>query len=258
MPGYAASFAALARTLPKPIGLAVSPLGVGSTIVLGDDTPQHAWSTMKVGVLSALLLSQGSLTASQTTLATEAITQSDNAAINALFADLEARTGGLIPASLAIQDLLRRAGDDTTHVNTINPRGGFSTFGHTLWSPSESSTFYRSLTLGCLLSKAQTNYVIGLMEQIVPNESWGLGSGGFEPPLHTAFKGGWGPEPFGYLVRQSGIVVSINGSEASGAAVSMIADAPDFNIGTQVLTSIARWLHSHLNLVTRPTLSCGN
>jgi hypothetical protein len=213
---------------------------------------------MKVGVLSALLLSQRDLTASQTTLATEAITQSDNAAINALFADLEARTGGLAPASLAIQDLLRRAGDDTTHVNTIDPGGGFSTFGHTLWSPSESAKFYRALTLGCLLSKAQTNYVIGLMEQIVPSESWGLGSGGFEPPVHTAFKGGWGPEPFGYLVRQSGIVVSISGSEASGAAVSMISDAPDFNTGTEVLTSIALWLHSHLNLVVRPTLSCGN
>jgi hypothetical protein len=225
--------------------------------VLGDDAPQDAWSTMKVGVLSALLHDEGSLSAAQQALAMEAITQSDNAAINTLFADLEAKTGGLDPASLAIQDLLRRAGDDATQVNTVDPGNGFSTFGHTLWSPSESVRFYRSLALGCLLSPAQTRDVIGLMEHIEPSESWGLGSGGFEPPLHTAFKGGWGPESFGYLVRQSGIVVSISGSQASGAAVSMVSDAPAFSTGTGVLTSVALWLHRYLNLVARPALACG-
>jgi hypothetical protein len=256
-PGYAASFDALARTLSGPVGLAVAPLGAGSTIVLGDDAAQDAWSTMKVGVLSALLRREGTLTASQQILATEAITQSDNVAVNELFAELEAQTGGLDQASLAIQALLRQSGDDTTQVNTVEPGEGFSTFGHTLWSPSESVKFYRALFLGCLLPRATTNYVLNLMEHVIPSESWGLGSAGFVPPLRTAFKGGWGPESYGYLVRQSGIVAYINGSGSSGAVVSMFSDAPDFNTGTEVLTAIAQWLRQNLNLVVRPGLACG-
>jgi hypothetical protein len=50
--------------------------------------------------------------------ATLALTQSDNAAIEALFGDLEEVDGGLAPASAAVQQLLRSAGDETTIINT--------------------------------------------------------------------------------------------------------------------------------------------
>jgi hypothetical protein len=251
--GYRSAFAALAEQHPH-IGLAVTPIGVGQTITLGDDSGQHAWSTMKVGVLAALIHVQGSLSADQRQLASEAITQSDNAAVNALFADLEARTGGLGPASLVIQSLLRRSGDETTTVNTVEPAGGFSTFGQTLWKPSEAVKFYRALVLNCLqIPSTYTNYILGLMGQVIPSESWGLGSAGFQPQIRVFFKGGWGPEPYGYLVRQSGIVVA----GATGAVVSMTVDAPDFDTGTVVMTDIARWVREYLNLAPQQRATCG-
>jgi hypothetical protein len=81
------------------------------------------------------------------------------------------------------------------------PPGAATTFGQTEWSPGEAVKFFRALAVGCLLSSSQTGYVLGLMQNIEPSESWGLGSAGFSS---VAFKGGWGPESGGYLVRQSG------------------------------------------------------
>ena len=56
--------------------------------------------------------------------------------------------------------------------------------------PGEAVKFFRALALGCLLPASQTSYVLSLMENIEPGESWGLGSAGFSS---VAFKGGWGP-----------------------------------------------------------------
>ena len=207
---------------------------------------------MKVGVLVALLRTGGNLSVDQRLLAKAAITRSDNASVNVLFQNLEQDSGGLEPASGAIEELLREAGDQVTMVNTADPGNGFSTFGQTLWSPSESAKFFRTLARGCLLPPEQTRYVPGPMESIAPDEAWGSGTGGFPASTRVAFKGGWGPEPSGYLVRQAGII----GSSAAGAVVSMVSEARDFATGTQVLTSVARWLRSYLNLVPRARSSC--
>jgi hypothetical protein len=93
------------------------------------------------------------------------------------------------------------------------------------------------------------------MHQIVPSESWGLGSGGFG--LTVAFKGGWGPEPSGYLVRQSGV---IDVGSPRAVAVSIVAYPPpggsSFDAGTQMLTTTARWLSRELILSPWPAAPC--
>ena len=88
------------------------------------------------------------------------------------------------------------------------------------------------------------------MESIVASESWGLGSAGFSS---VAFKGGWGPEGGGYLVRQSGIV---DPGSSSGVAVAIVTQAPDFGAGTDTLTRVASWLSAHINLRERPSTGC--
>ena len=142
-------------------------------------------------------------------------------------------------------------GDSETAVATAPPpAGAVTTFGQTEWSPGEAVKFFRALAIGCLLPSSQTSYVLGLMQNIEASESWGLGSAGFSS---VAFKGGWGPEGGGYLVRQSGI---IDPGSTSGAAVAIVTQAPDFGAGTETLTRVASWLNHHLHLRARPSSGC--
>jgi hypothetical protein len=222
--------------------------------LFGADPPMPAMSTSKVLILSALLLDKGGpneLSAEERSLAQTAITESDNDSILSLFADLEADKGGLDGASTYATGLLRAAGDNRTIVTTAPaPAGYATTFGQTPWSPSREVQFFRALALGCVISRASVNYELGLMRQIVASESWGMGSAGFS---QVAFKGGWGPLPGGYGVRQTAII----GSGSSAVVASIAADpATDFGTGQSVLTDIGHWLHAHVRLRPRSATGC--
>lgn len=254
--GATASFARLSATLPGRVELAVVPLGAGPREVLGNDEAAHGWSTTKVPVLVSLLRARGSggLTSQEQAWAQSAITESNNESVLALFGDLERLKGGLGGASQYMEDLLRMSGDNETVIATAPPpAGAVTTFGQTEWAPGEAVKFFRALALGCLVPASQTGYVLGLMQNIEPSESWGLGSAGFHS---VAFKGGWGPEPSGaYLVRQSGIV---DVGSSRGVAVSIVAfpSSGSFSTGTQMLTQTAVWLHHKLRLVPRAATGC--
>lgn len=252
--GATDSFRQLAASLPGRVALAVVPLGSGPSEVLGSDEPAHGWSTTKVPVLVALLRARGSegLTSQEQTWAQAAIAESDNQSVLDLFGDLERLKGGLGGASEYIGTVLRASGDSETVVATAQPpAGAVTTFGQTEWSPGEAVKFFRALDLGCLLPSNQTSYVLGLMRSIEPSESWGLGSAGFSS---IAFKGGWGPESGGYLVRQSGIIAP---GSSSGAAVAIVASAPSFSAGTDMLTRTASWLNHHLARTPHASVGCG-
>jgi hypothetical protein len=145
------------------------------------------------------------------------------------------------------------SGDSETVVATAPPPpGAATTFGQTEWSSGEAVKFFRALALGCLLSSSQTSYALGLMQNIEPSERWGLGSAGFRS---VALKGGWGPESSGYLVRQSGI---IDPGSSSGAAVAIVAYAPSFSAGTEMLTRTASWLARNLVLTPHASAGCAS
>jgi beta-lactamase class A len=237
-----ASFDRLTASLPGTAGVAVGSLGGGPVATYGSLQIGHAWSTMKVPVLTTLLAqlehSGGTLSPSQRADATAALEASDNAAAEALFSALESSDGGLIGASSAVQATLRRAGDEQTVINTAPNSSGFTTWGQSEWSTAGEVAFYRSLANGCLLSASNTSYVLSLMGQVESDQRWGAGSAGFPSGVSVAFKGGWGPEN-GYLVRQTAIV----GAGSGGYVISMIAKPSDgsFATGTQILTQIGAW-----------------
>lgn len=243
--GARTSFAQFAVGLPGHVDVALAPLSDDRVVVLGSDTPAHGWSTTKIPVLVALLLARqdsGGLTPTEQGWAQLAITESDNQSILNLFGDLESLEGGLLGASQYVQQLFRESGDDQTVVATAPPPpGAVTTFGQTEWAPGQAVRFFRALADGCLIEPSQTSYVLGLMQRIVPSESWGLGEASFGVPV--AFKGGWGPEQSGYLVRQSGI---IDPGSPRGVAVSIVAYPPaggdSFGVGTQMVTQTAQWL----------------
>jgi len=230
---------------PGRVGIAVTALGAGEVTALGGARTGRAWSTMKVPLLVALLDRLGGrrrLSESERSRAEAALTASDNEAALALFDRLQRLEGGLVPASRAIEAVLRRSGDSGTKVNTEPSPEGFSTFGQTIWSAKASTLFVRALAGGCLLSPGDTDYVLSLMERVVPGQRWGLGAAGSPDGASIAFKGGWGPEPEGgYLVRQSGTVTG----KGAGYALSVIA-VPDetgsesFAAGQELTSSAAR------------------
>ncbi len=234
--------------------MAIAPLASDSATVLGSDTPAHGWSTTKIPVLVALLLARGSagLNPTEQQWAQLAVTESDNQSILNLFADLESLEGGLSGASTYVQNLFRQSGDDQTVVATAPPPpGAVTTFGQTDWAPGEAVKFFRALAGGCLIPQSQTSYVLGLMQHIVPSESWGLAEANFGAPV--AFKGGWGPEASGYLVRQSGIV---DPGSPKGVAVSIVAHGNSFAVGTQMVTETAQWLAREIVLQDRGAGTC--
>jgi hypothetical protein len=253
------NFAALLAKLPGQVGVAVAPLGRGSIQRLGPLQQGHAWSTMKVPVLVTLLRdyahSGQNLSSQQRSDAALALEQSDNAAAEALFAELERIHGGLVPASQAVQQTLAAAGDTVT-VNTAPNNLGFTTWGQTVWSATGEVLFYRALARGCLLAPGDTSYVIDLMRNVTPSQRWGAGAAAYPASVPVAFKAGWGPENgSGYLVRQTAIV----GSPNSGYVVSMVARPSDgsFAEGVNMITALASWARHNISLdAATPASGC--
>jgi beta-lactamase class A len=234
-----------AADAPGEVGIAVAPLDDSEPLAVGTAQTGRAWSTMKVPLLVALLDHLGGadeLSAAERSQAEAALTASDNEAALALFDRLGELEGGIDGASAAIDEVLRRAGDDETEVNTEPSPRGFSTFGQTEWSAGASTLFLRALAAGCLLDEEDTDYVLALMEDVVADQRWGLGDAGVPEAADVAFKGGWGPEPSGgYLVRQGGTVTAGN----RGYALSVIAIPSDtseasFAAGQDLVTQAAR------------------
>ena len=232
--------------MPAEIGLAVAPLNSDPIKTLGQLQLGHAWSSMKVPIL-VTLMREGKLSAEEQQWATAALTASDNTAAADLFPQLERTHGGLSGASLAVQEILAKAGDTSTTVATAPPPpGAVSTWGQTDWSLTGAVEFYREMARGCLLSPSDTEYVRQLMGEVIPEQRWGLGEAGFPTSWRVEMKGGWGPEngTGRYLVRQSGVVQDGN----TGFAVTMItkADSGSFETGAQELTQMATWLREHI------------
>lgn len=109
--------------MPAEIGLAVAPLNSDPIKTLGQLQLGHAWSSMKVPIL-VTLMREGKLSAEEQQWATAALTASDNTAAADLFAQLERTHGGLSGASLAVQEVLAKAGDTSTTVATAPPPPG--------------------------------------------------------------------------------------------------------------------------------------
>jgi hypothetical protein len=258
--GSEVSFRALSGRLAGQAGVAIAPLAAGRIQTFGTLQAAHAWSTSKVPVLVTLMrddeASGRALQSPEATDAALALEESDNGAIEALFERLEQNRGGLIGASGAVQQTLRRAGDAQTVINTTPNDQGFTTYGQTDWSLSGEVTFYRALARGCLLDSADTTYVLHLMRGVTASQRWGVGTAGYASSTPLAFKGGWGPDDQGkYQVRQTAIV----GAGSRGYVVSMLAvpASGSFADGTAMITALAGWVRRQFDPVASgPSAPC--
>lgn len=249
--GATASWTALERSLPAQVGLSLAPLGRGPLRNFGSLQTGHAWSTIKVPILITLLRERGArgLSAEEEGWASAALTASDNEAAAALFGQIEDVRGGLTGASQVVEGTLRLAGDASTVVATAPPPpGAVSTYGQTEWSLTASVEFFRALGRDCLLDRADTAYVLGLMKEVVAEQRWGLGKAGFPASWRIGMKGGWGPDGSAsgpYLVRQSGVVR--RGGAGVAVAMVAVADSGSFESGVEALNRISAWLAENLS-----------
>jgi hypothetical protein len=97
------------------------------------------------------------------------------------------------------------------------------------------------------VDSAQSSLVLGLMEEVIAEQQWGLGQATFPSGTAVAFKAGWGPESEaggGYLVRQAGVLRT----GSSGLVVTMMAEdaSGSFEAGVADIDEIATWVGQHL------------
>ena len=244
-PADRGSFAGLERRLGGTSGVAVSGVGLARPVSeLGTLREGVAWSTIKVPIAVAIEARFGGAPPPETqALLTSALTASDNAAAEALWATL----GPPGTAGATVQRVLASTGDTATRVETRVLRPGFTSFGQTVWSLNSQQRFIAGLS--CL---AHAQPVLSLMQQVEPDQRWGLGTLG----SGTRFKGGWGPDPAGrYLVRQMGIIRLANG-RLIAASVATIPPDGSFGTGTANLGAIAQWLATHVNAAAVPPARC--
>jgi hypothetical protein len=248
-PDAEASFDSMAASLPAQVGMAIEPLGSEEVREFGDLlSGGHAWSSIKPAILATVLNEQGELGPEEEAWAEAAITASDNEAAASLFHTIEGRQGGLDGASAAVSGTIQSGGSTGTKVATAPPPpGAVSTYGQTVWPVGEAVRFYHGLARCEVTSPSATSYIEGLMEDVIPEQRWGLGEASFASGDRVGMKGGWGPDSEaggGYLVRQSGFVQGSQG----GVAVAMIAidESGSYPAGAADLTKMAQWLAGEL------------
>lgn len=180
-----------------------------------------AWSTSKVP-LSVAIVQSGQGDAYAGTISS-AIRVSDNAAAQALW---QAVGPDDVSRAATVTGVLQQAGDNVTQVPSTQLLPPYTIFGQTQWSTAAQVTFMQQLP--CLNGSGQ---VINEMAQISPQHSWGLGR-----LPGAVFKGGWGPDGGGYLVRQMGWYTTADGQRV---LIAIAVHAGSFDAGVGVLDAMA-------------------
>lgn len=228
--GLVAEFAHWQTRLHAKTGLVVRPVGAPSAapVTLGDWTSGPAWSTIKVPLVMAAMRRQQ--LSRPTPAMTAAITESDNAAAESIWAGL----GDPATAAATVGAVLHETGDPTV-VESRKLRPEYTAFGQTDWSLANQAVFLSSAACD-----ARNQPVLNLMGEVQTGQKWGLGG-----LPGTKIKGGWGPSTSGrYLVRQIGMLPTPHGLTVVAMAVE--PDSGSFADGTDALDQIADWLDTHL------------
>jgi Beta-lactamase enzyme family len=184
--GRATSFLA---TREGTVLAAVYDLDTRQTWTVGQGPPQAEASVVKVDILEALLVQRGpnGLTRREAALARLMIERSDNNAAT----DLWRAVGG----ARGVRSFNAAAGLARTSPSACVVCAGFPWpgWGLTTTTPADQISLLRQLAgPGPLLSDADRRYVLGLMEDVIPSQRWGI-TAGVSPQATVALKDGWLP-----------------------------------------------------------------
>ncbi|MGA8045093.1 MAG: hypothetical protein WCA30_02400 [Dermatophilaceae bacterium] len=224
-PALAAAFAEEVARLGGSYALAW--LDAEGLHLLGSAPGTTAWSTIKVPLAVAALEADPS--AATWTHVEAALTRSDNAAADALWAGL----GDPEAAAGAVDAVLTAYGSPATRTESEQVSPPYSPYGQTVWSVPDAARFAGALA--CAPAAAPAGEVRQVMSDVVADQRWGIGE------LDSAhLKGGWGPEGSGaYVLRQLGD--GRVGTERFALAVSARADDGVYASAAGEVTALVRW-----------------
>jgi Beta-lactamase enzyme family len=170
---------------------AVYDLRIGQTWQFGQGQPQDEASVVKLDVLETLLAERGrsgtDLSAGDQTLAEQMIEDSDNDAATSLWDEVGGAGG--------IRSFNTSAGlADTVPSACVNcPGFPWPGWGLTTTIPGDQLTLLRTLVEpNSLLTNPERSYALSLMENVTPDQRWGV-SGGVPAQATVALKNGWLP-----------------------------------------------------------------
>jgi Beta-lactamase enzyme family len=169
---------------------AVYDVRTGQTWRLGQGRPQAEASVVKLDVLETLLAERGrggGLSASDQSLASQMIEESDNTAATSLWYEV----GG----AARIRSFNAAAGLTQTTPSPCVVCAGFSWpgWGLSTTTPADQLALLRRLiTPSSLLTDAERDYALSLLENVTPSQRWGV-SGGVPAQVTVALKNGWLP-----------------------------------------------------------------
>ena len=170
---------------------AVYDLRTGQTWQFGQGQPQDEASVVKLDVLETLLAERGrsgtDLSAGDRTLAEQMIEDSDNDAATSLWDEVGGAGG--------IRSFNTSAGlADTVPSACVNcPGFPWPGWGLTTTIPGDQLTLLRTLVEpNSLLTNPERSYALSLMENVTPDQRWGV-SGGVPARATVALKNGWLP-----------------------------------------------------------------
>ena len=169
---------------------AVYDVRTGQTWRLGQGRPQAEASVVKLDVLETLLAERGGdggLSASDASLAAQMIEDSDNTAATSLWYEV----GG----AMRIRSFNAEAGLTQTSPSPCVVCAGFSWpgWGLSTTTPADQIALLRKLiTPSPLLTDAERDYALSLLENVTPAQRWGV-TGGVPAQVTVALKNGWLP-----------------------------------------------------------------
>jgi beta-lactamase class A len=169
---------------------AVYDVRTGQTWRLGQGRPQAEASVVKLDVLETLLAERGGgggLSASDQSLASQMIEESDNTAATSLWYEV----GG----AARIRLFNAEAGLIQTTPSSCVVCAGFSWpgWGLSTTTPADQIALLRKLiTPSSLLTDTERDYALSLLENVTPSQRWGV-SGGVPAQVTVALKNGWLP-----------------------------------------------------------------
>jgi Beta-lactamase enzyme family len=170
---------------------AVYDLRTGQTWQFGQGQPQDEASVVKLDVLETLLAERGrsgiELSAGDRTLAEQMIEDSDNDATTSLWDEVGGASG--------IRSFNTSAGlADTVPSACVNcPGFPWPGWGLTTTIPGDQLTLLRTLVEpNSLLTSTERRYALSLMENVTPDQRWGV-TGGVPAQATVALKNGWLP-----------------------------------------------------------------
>ena len=169
------------------VAAAVYDVTTGQTWTLGPGSPQATGSLVKVDILQALLAGRRSgLSAADRARARSMIENNVNAPATTLWNQV-GREAGLRSYNAAVG--LRQT---TPSACLVCAGFAWPGWGLTTTTPADQLLLLRELVNGPLLSPAARGYALSLMENVEPDQRWGV-SAGVPPGVRVALKSAWVP-----------------------------------------------------------------